>query len=68
MEQLNYTFPLLYSDNQTIVIKEKNNEYNLIFQIGEYNNEDLFLYGTINNFLKLDGCDGTYMTFFPTIV
>ena len=57
VEQLNYTIPLLYSDNQTIVIKEENNEYNLIFQIGEYNNEDLFLFGTINNFLKLDDCD-----------
>ena len=57
VEQLNYTIPLLYSDNQNIIINEENNDYNLIFQIGAYNNEELFLYGTLNNFLKLESCD-----------
>jgi hypothetical protein len=56
-EQVNYTIPLLLSENQTIEINEKYNEYNLIFKVGAYHNEDLFLYGTLNIFLKLDNCN-----------
>ena len=56
-EQVNYTIPLLLSENQTIEINEKNNEYNLIFKVGAYHNEDLFLDGILNIFLKLDNCN-----------
>ena len=57
VEQVNYTIPLLYSDNQTIIINEQNDEYYLIFKIGQYNNEVLFLNGISNNYAKLESCN-----------
>ena len=57
VEQLNYSFPSLYSDSQIIDINEQKTEYNLIFRIGKYNYEDLFLYGESNNYAKLDSCE-----------
>ena len=57
VEQVNYTIPILYSEDKTIVINEENNEYNLIFKVGSYHNEDLILNGSLNNFLKLDNCN-----------
>lgn len=56
-EQVSYTFPFLYSEEQFIKIDEKIQEYNLQFKIVTYNNEDLFLSGSSSNYMKLENCE-----------
>ena len=43
--KVNYSIPFLYSEKQTIDVIEGINSYSLKFQIEEYNNELLILYG-----------------------
>ena len=49
--------PLLYSDRQEINIKDNESLYELKFDIVEYNNEPLFIYGSNNNYANFDSCD-----------
>lgn len=46
----------LYSDRQTIDIKNDIESYNLKFNVEIYNNELLYLYGEVKNSLILDKC------------
>ena len=55
-DKRNYEIPFLYSDKQIIDIKDDIESYNLKFKIEAYNNELLYLYGEVNNFLILDKC------------
>ena len=52
-----YEIPFLYSDSQTVDIKDNIDSYNFEFKIGIYNNELLYLYGEVNNSLILDKCE-----------
>ena len=52
----NYEIPFLYSDRQIIDIKDGIESYDLKFNIEKYNNESLYLYGEVDNFLILDKC------------
>ena len=56
IEKKKYEIPFLYSDRQIIEIKDNIESYNLKFKIEEYNNELLYLYGEVNNYLILDKC------------
>ena len=56
IHQKNYEIPFLYSDKQTIDIKDDIESYNLKFIAEVYNNEILYLYGEVNNSLILDNC------------
>ena len=49
--------PLLYSDRQEINIKDNESLYELKFDIVEYNNEPLYIYGSNNNYANFDSCD-----------
>jgi len=51
-----YEIPFLYSDRQTIDIKNDIESYNLKFNVEIYNNELLYLYGEVKNSLILDKC------------
>ena len=49
--------PFLYSDNQTINIKEGQNSYEIKFKVEYYNNDLLYIHGTKNNYAILDNCE-----------
>ena len=57
VNQLNYNIPLLYSDSQTLKIREEINDYNLRFIIELYNNELLIIYNSDYNSMILDNCN-----------
>ena len=56
IRKFNYDIPFLYSNRQTIEIKDDIKSYNLKFKIETYNNELLYLYGEVNNSLIIDKC------------
>ena len=56
IRKFNYDIPFLYSNRQTIEIKDDIKSYNLKFKIETYNNESLYLYGEVNNSLIIDKC------------
>ena len=59
-ESCNYTFPFLYSENQTIVLVEEKEQYELRFKIITYNNDILLLKFSdnfdVNYYITLDNC------------
>ena len=56
IEQLNYTIPFLYSNNQKINIEDYVLSYNLTFNIESYHNDLLYIYGNSNNYAIIDTC------------
>ena len=52
-----YEIPLLYSDRQIIDIKDNIESYHLKFKIGTYNDELIYLYGEVDNYLILYNCE-----------
>ena len=51
-----YQIPFIYSDEQTITLKENEYEYNLIFKCEEYHKEKLVLSGSESNYVLIDSC------------
>ena len=51
-----YVFPFLYSENQTIVLEEEKENYELRFKIITYNNEIIFLKYSDISYIILDNC------------
>ena len=49
--------PFLYSDRQTLNINNNVDLYELKFNIEEYYNEPLYIYGSNNNYVILDICE-----------
>ena len=56
IKQLNYSIPFLYSNQQSIEIKDNIESYELKFKYESYNNEVLIIYGESYNYAALDNC------------
>ena len=56
IKQLNYSIPFLYSNQQSIEIKDNLELYELKFKYESYNNEVLIIYGESYNYAALDNC------------
>ena len=53
---LNYPIPFFYSNEQIINIEDENDTYYLTFNLGEYNNEQLYLSENGNDVILLHEC------------
>ena len=56
VEQSNISFPFLYGDEQIINFEPEKDSYELKFKIGEYHNELLMLFISMQSILILDNC------------
>ena len=56
---INYNYPFLYADNQTIYLNDKSEIYEIKFKVGSYYDKNIYLYDVYNFhkfYIHLDNC------------